>query len=177
MSATSVIGGSIHVAPFPFNEYVEAAVDFDRYLGMEIDAQDPEGIACRWRCVKLNATTATTPQYKTFKWTSRTAFTVEAVDATTDLPCGVGHPSMSSDVPVSGTFWLQIEGDVEVKRGDDGTAISAGDQCGPDDDATPKGMLKKNTVDDMHNTVFIAIDAAANVDTVFTARIQGRLNG
>ena len=167
-------------APFPFDQYEAAdASENLKRVGLEVYGHSPngDGAVARFRLVRLNATTTQNPRGVTFKYTDPTLFTVEPVDGVTDKPCGVGHPSLNETLAVSVYFWVQFDGHAEVRRGDDGTAIVAGDQCGPDDDATPKGSVKKNDTDDQDVTVFRAIDAAAGVDTIFTAQILKPLVG
>lgn len=169
--------GTVHKpAPFPLDRYFDNTNgNYDDLRGMEFDG--PEGDV--FRLVQLNKTGGFAAANKMFKYTTASTYDVEPVSGATDRVCGVGNPALGATTTVddNAVFFVQVEGRTQLHYGDDGNAISAADQVGPDNDAD-LGKTKKNTaayVDGV--TEFTALEAAAVDGDLFDAQIKNKLIG
>ena len=137
----------------------------------------PNGNAYR---LVLNADGAAVPRCSALTWVSRTAYTVERVDAATEEICGFVPTEASAAGPAnSDYFMMQVGGVVTGIRGDDGTAITVGDGVGPDDDSD-SGKLKRHIAAGSTFTEAIvcgqALTAAASADDEFSINLIRTLN-
>lgn len=128
----------------------------------------------------LNADGAAVPRCSALTWVSRSAYTVERVDAATEEICGFVPTEASSAGPANSDYFLmQIGGQTTAIRGDDGTAITVGDGIGPDDDSD-SGKTKRHIAAGSTFTEAIvcgqAITAAASADDEYTVQLLRVLN-
>ena len=128
----------------------------------------------------LNADGAAVPRCSALTWVSRTAFTVERVDAATEEICGFVPTEATTAGPANGEyFMMQVGGKTTGIRGDDGTAIAVGDGVGPDDDSD-SGKLKRHVAAGSTFTELIvigaALTAAASADDEFDIQLMRTLN-
>ena len=137
----------------------------------------PDGNSYR---LVLNADGAAAPRCSALTWVSRTAYTVERVDAATEEICGFVPTQASTAGPAnSDYFMMQVGGVVTGIRGDDGTAITVGDGVGPDDDSD-SGKLKRHIAAGSTHTELIvcgaALTAAGSADDEFSIQLSRVLN-
>ena len=128
----------------------------------------------------LNADGAAVPRCSALVWVSRTAFTVERVDAATEEVCGFVPTEQSATGPANAEyFMMQVGGKTVGIRGDDGTAITVGDGIGSDDDSD-SGKLKRHIAAGSTFTELIvcgaALTAAASADDEFDIQLVRTLN-
>jgi len=128
----------------------------------------------------LNADGAAVPRCSALTWVSRTAYTVERVDAATEEICGFVPTEASSTGPANAEyFMMQVAGKTVGIRGDDGTAITVGDGIGSDDDSD-SGKLKRHIAAGSTFTELIvcgaALTAAASADDEFDIQLVRTLN-
>ena len=128
----------------------------------------------------LNADGAAVPRCSALVWVSRTAFTVERVDASTEEVCGFVPTEQSATGPANAEyFMMQVGGKTVGIRGDDGTAITVGDGIGSDDDSD-SGKLKRHIAAGSTFTELIvccaALTAAASADDEFDIQLVRTLN-
>ena len=125
----------------------------------------PDGNSYR---LVLNADGAAVPRCSALTWVSRTAYTVERVDAATEEICGFVPTEASSAGPAHSDYC-----------GDHGTAIAVGDGVGPDDDAD-SGKLSRHIVAGSTFTEMIvcgqALTAAGSTDAEFDIQLLRTLN-
>ena len=128
----------------------------------------------------LIADGAAVPRCSALTWVSRTAYTVERVDAATEEICGFVPTEATTAGPANAEyFMMQVGGQTVGIRGDDGTAITVGDGIGPDDDSD-SGKLKRHIAAGSTFTELIvcgqALTAAASADDEFNIQLVRTLN-
>ena len=88
-----------------------------------------------YRLVELNKTGGFVCGKKVFKWSDRTAWTVEPADAATEYVVGVGAAELGTEsVPTGAKFLIQIDGPVTLILGASATATAVGEGVSADDD-------------------------------------------
>jgi len=128
----------------------------------------------------LNADGAAVPRCSALTWVSRTAFTVERVDAATEEICGFVPTEATSTGPANAEyFMMQVGGKVVGICGDHGTPIAVGDGIGPDDDSD-SGKLSRHVAAGSTFTEMIvcgqALTAAGSTDAEFDIQLMRTLN-
>lgn len=165
--------GTIGALPIGGKVSSDHADDMDAILGTEIEG--PKGT--RFRLVRLNkAAGIAAPGRRTFVYTSETGYDVDMSATANARICGVATKDQVALVD-NDYFWLQVDGVVELIRGDDGTNIAAGDHVANDDDAD-EGKVKTVTTNVALGTAQIrALEAENSVDGTFLAQILVKLVG
>jgi len=128
----------------------------------------------------LNADGAAVPRCSALTWVSRTAYTVERVDAATEEICGFVPTEASATGPADSDYFLmQIGGKVVGICGDHGTAIAVGDGVGPDDDADSGKLSRHVTAGSTFTEMIVcgqALTAAGSTDAEFDIQLIRTLN-
>ena len=128
----------------------------------------------------LNADGAAVPRCSALTWVSRTAFTVERVDAATEEICGFVPTENTSAGPANGDyFMMQVGGATVGICGDHGTPIAVGDGVGPDDDADSGKLSRHITAGSTFTEMIVcgqALTAAGSTDAEFGIQLVRTLN-
>ena len=128
----------------------------------------------------LNADGAAVPRCSALTWVSRTAYTVERVDAATEEICGFVPTEATTAGPANGEyFMMQVGGKTTGICGDHGTAIAVGDGVGPDNDADSGKLSRHVTAGSTFTEMIVcgqALTAAGSTDAEFDIQLIRTLN-
>ena len=176
-------GINSNVLPFGLDQKRSSTYsELGRLLGEEFDVSYVIGndtFRGRARLVQLNLSAGfASPGRRVFKYSSTDPndYDVEPVDGTSDRPCGVSLTGLN-DLVDNDYFLVIFDGRVQVFRGDDATAVAAGNYIDPDND-TDLGKVKSSTTTQTQGvTIGRALEAAASTDTAFIVEILDPLKG
>lgn len=143
----------------------------DGLLGHEFQIGDK-----RFRLVQANVTSSVSSAgAKTWKWSSRSAWTVTPTTAKTDVVAGVSDENLGQ-IDDDDYFLVQTDGRAEVTQGDDsGNRVTAGELVIPDDDTDEGKVITSGSSFTAGVSFARAIDTATSTDEVVTVEILGPL--